>query len=105
MRLFATNASYARTHKSLPRLNFERDLGITGDDGVDVVDRVAKYYEIQFTAESFGLAPNEFLFNPEGVDLIPASIRLLFRKPEPEVRSFKVGELFNAVQRELNAKS
>ncbi len=86
-------------------MQFERDLGITGDDGSEIVDAVAKQYGIEFTAESFGLEANEFLFNSEGIGLIPSIIRLLLRKPEPEVRSFTVGELFEAVRREVAAKS
>lgn len=85
----------------VPETQFERDLGITGDDGSDIVDHVAQFYKIQFTAASFDLRPNEYLFHSEGIDLIPAFVRLLFRKPEPEVRSFSVGELYDAVVREL----
>ena len=84
-----------------PETQFERDLGITGDDGSEILDGVAEYYGIQFTADSFGLQPNEFLFSSEGIDLFPAFIRILFNKPEPEVRSFTVGELYDAVVKEV----
>jgi acyl carrier protein len=84
-----------------PDTQFERDLGITGDDGAEILDRVPDYYEIRFTAKSFDLAPNEYLFNSEGFDIVPAFVRSLMRKPEPEVRSFTVGELYEAVLKEL----
>ena len=84
-----------------PDTQFERDLGITGDDDAEILDRVADYYAICFTAKSFDLAPNEYLFNSEGFDVVPAFIGTLMRKPEPEVRSFTVGELYEAVLKEL----
>jgi acyl carrier protein len=85
-----------------PETQFERDLGITGDDGSEIIDSVEKHYGIQFTPDSFGLEPNEYLFNSEGIDLIPGFLRILFNKPEPEVRSFTVGELYDAVVKELS---
>lgn len=83
---------------------FERDLGLTGDDGVDLLDAVAKRYEIEFTAESFDLQPNEYLFNGEGIELIPL-IQSLFGKPLPEIRTFTVGELYEVSQKELMRKA
>jgi hypothetical protein len=79
---------------------FERDLGITGDDGDEVLHRVEEYYSIRFSAESFNLSPNEFLFHSEGFDLFKVPIRMILRKPEPEIRSFTVGELFEATSKE-----
>lgn len=84
-----------------PETQFERDLGITGADGDELLEAVGRNCGIQFTRESFGLSPNEFLFNPEGWDIFGVIIRLLLRKPEPEVRSFTVGELHRAVLEEL----
>ena len=45
---------------------FERDLGITGDDGVLVLTEVEKAFGIKFSGRSFNLRPNEYLFNPNG---------------------------------------
>jgi acyl carrier protein len=78
---------------------FERDLGITGDDGGELLEAVEKQYQIEFTHESFGLEFNEYLFHSEGFDLSP--IQSLFGRPIPEVRSFTAGELYEAVLKEL----
>jgi hypothetical protein len=83
-----------------PDTLFERDLGITGDDGDDVLHSVEEYYQIKFTADSFDLGPNEYLFNSEGFDLFSFPLRTIFRRPEPEIRSFTVGELYQATLKE-----
>jgi hypothetical protein len=84
----------------VPDTQFERDLGITGDDGDEVLSRVAEYYGIKFTAKSFDLGPNEFLFHSEGFDLFNVPLRMILGKPEPEIRSFTVGELYDATSKE-----
>ncbi|WP_058187953.1 DUF1493 family protein [Terracidiphilus gabretensis] len=83
-----------------PDTQFERDLGITGDDGGELLEAVEKQYQVEFTHESFGLEFNEYLFNSEGFDAFPVFIQSLFGKPIPEVRSFTVGELHKAVLKE-----
>ena len=82
-----------------PDTQFERDLGITGGDGTDLIEAVANKFGLEFSAESFDLRPNEFLFNAEGWDLLGVFWRSLRRKPEPEVRSFTVGELWDALSK------
>ena len=84
----------------MPDSQFERDLGITGDDGDEVLRCVAEYYDIKFTGNSFDLGPNEYLFNSEGFDLFNVPLRMIFRKPEPEIRAFTVGELYDAALKE-----
>lgn len=81
---------------------FERDLGITGDDGVLVLTEVEKAFGIKFSGRSFNLRPNEYLFNPEGVDLLGPFVRTVLRKPKPEIRRLTVGELYEAVRIELD---
>jgi hypothetical protein len=103
--LIRQHQGFRQDKRIVPEMQFERDLGITGDDGSEIVDVVAERYGIELTAEFFGLVPNEFLFHSEGFDLVPAFVRSLLRKPEPEVRSFTVGELFEAVQRAVSTKS
>jgi acyl carrier protein len=88
-----------------PDTQFERDLGITGDDGEELLDAVARNYGIELTRESFGLQPNEYLFQGEGWDLFGPLIRGLLRRPEPEFRTFTVGELHAAVLDELNCET
>jgi hypothetical protein len=80
---------------------FERDLGITGDDGDYLLRAVAKEFEIEFDTKSFDLRPNEYLFNSEVPDLFGTIWRSIRGKPEPEVRSFAVGELYEAVLKGL----
>ncbi|HKD61397.1 MAG TPA: DUF1493 family protein [Terracidiphilus sp.] len=81
---------------------FERDLGITGDDGTELLEAVQERYGIEFTSESFGLEFNEYVFRSEGFELFPIFFQSLFGKPTPEVRSFTVGELYEAVLKELD---
>lgn len=83
-----------------PETQFQRDLGITGDDGDDLLEGVEKAFGIRLSRESFDLAPNEFLFDSEGFDAFGAIWRTITRKPEPEVRSFTVGELYEAAKKE-----
>ena len=79
---------------------FERDLGITGDDGGLVLREVGKAFGIEFSGQSFDLRPNEYLFNSEGWDFFGPITRMILRKPEPEIRPFTVGELYEAVLKE-----
>jgi acyl carrier protein len=81
---------------------FERDLGITGDDGIELLEALQERYGIEFTSESFGLESNEYVFHSEGFGLFPIFFQSLFGKPIPEVRSFTVGELYEAVLKELD---
>jgi acyl carrier protein len=85
-----------------PDTQFERDLGITGDDGDDLLRASEKRFGVKFTRETFNLKPNEFLFGPEASfgDLIT-----LFRHWKSQFRSFTLGELFEAIRRELKSKS
>lgn len=94
-----------------PETQFERDLGLTGDDGDDLLEAVAKRYEIEFTSESFNLKPNEALFHDEASVLFlgPAAMQTLLSldplRSAREIRSFTVGELYDAVLKEFSRKS
>ena len=85
-----------------PETKFERDLGLTGDDGSDLLEATEKRFGVTLASEekglreTFNLGPNEYLFNSEG--LFPFGFTSLFG-PEPTVREFTVGELFEAVQK------
>lgn len=61
------------TRKAIvPEMQFERDLGLTGDDGGDLLLAVEKEFEVRLgdeatgVREAFNLQPNEYLFNSEG---------------------------------------
>ena len=56
----------------------DSDLGITGDDGSDLLDEAGRYFGADLSGHdgfrtTFGLAPNEYLFHAEGFDLVGAS--------------------------------
>lgn len=50
----------------------ERDLGITGDDGCELLEELEKRFSIRFSdpdgtlCEAFGLSPDQLLFHSEG---------------------------------------
>jgi hypothetical protein len=92
-----------------PDTQFERDLGITGDDGDELLLAAQKRFKVNFTDGEngvrtiFNLGPNEYLFNSEGFSLGfggPAIVTL-FSNPNMDysVRAFTVGELSEAVQK------
>jgi len=84
---------------------FERDLGLTGDDGDDLLKATEKRFEVTLSSEetgvreTFNLGPNEYLFHSEGLDLFPFRFTSLFEAVEPIIREFTVGELFEAVRK------
>jgi hypothetical protein len=90
----------------VPETQFECDLGLTGDDGDDLLVAAEKEFEVKLgneetgIRETFDLQPNEYLFNSEGWGPSPAELTSLFSgSPSSTVRSFTVGELFEAVRR------
>jgi acyl carrier protein len=89
---------------------FERDLGITGDDGEELLTAAEKHFGVLLSDEAggyrqtFNLNPNEYLFNAEGSG---AGFRLfkfttLFN--DYSVHTFTVGELYRAVQTRMRDK-
>ena len=91
-----------REERITPDTRFERDLGITGDDGNELLQAAEKRFGVTFTRETFNLKPNEFLFGPEASlgDLIT-----LFRHWKSQFRSFTVGELYEAIRREVKSNT
>jgi len=84
---------------------FERDLGLTGDDGEDLLRATEKRFGISLWSEetglrhTFNLEPNEYLFHSEGLELFPYLLTRFFGREKHSVRKFTVGELFEAVQK------
>jgi acyl carrier protein len=84
-----------------PETQFERDLGITGDDGSELLEAAQKKFGVDLAPDEsgyrkiFGLGPNEYLFNSAGFGPV-AGLMTLFTTPS--VRAFTVGELFKAIQ-------
>ena len=90
----------------VPETQFDRDLGLTGDDGDDLLVAAEKEFEVKLgneetgVRETFNLQPDEYLFDAEGWGPSLAELISLFSgSPSPTVRSFTVGELFEAVRR------
>ena len=76
---------------------FERDLGITGDDGSDLLQETERRFAIRLSSKehgyrrTFSLGPDEYLFHSEGFDFLGLFSRGI------SVREFTVGELYDAV--------
>ncbi|MGD0939806.1 MAG: hypothetical protein ABR905_08830 [Terracidiphilus sp.] len=110
---FIREWSQLREYKNIaPETLFERDLGITGDDGAGLLEAVEKRFGVDLTSgegglqKTFNLQPNEFLFNSEGWGPSLEDLLSFFKRtPTPVVRSFTVGELYNAVEKVLKKKS
>ena len=81
---------------------FECDLGITGDDGSDLLQATGRRFAVQLSSEehgyrlTFGLGPNEYLFHSEGFDLFGLCSR------GSSVREFTIGELYDAMCRKTS---
>ena len=84
-----------------PETQFERDLGITGDDGGELLHAIETHFNAQLATEedgyrkTFGLEENEYLFNSEGFPLW----ELLPFVKQSTVRVFTVGELHAAIEK------
>ena len=92
--------------KIAPETLFEDDLGITGDDGCELLEEIERHFAFRLSSsehgyrQTFDLPPNEFLFNSEGFGPSPSGIVSLFDPSaiHSSIRPFSVGELFNAVK-------
>lgn len=78
----------------------EADLGITGDDGIELINAVDKAFNLELDSsgsrlrEVFNLKENEYLFYSEGFDFWGLS-ELLFGSSK--VKSISVGDLYHAI--------
>lgn len=77
----------------------EHDLGITGDDGVELLRAAEKEFGVAFTRESFNLKPDEYLFGPES-----SLLDIVWSFRQCEIRPFSVGDLHTAICEELTRK-
>ena len=111
---FAEVEAFVRSFGAIPETQFiapdtciEEDLGITGDDGDELLRDAAKHFNVilleQNTGyrDTFGLGPNEFLFHSEGVDFLGISTLIGWARsiPKPVVVDLTVGELHEAICR------
>ena len=80
----------------------ESDLGITGDDGCELLEDLEKRFDISFVGSdgslraAFGLGNNEYLFHSEGFDVL-GIMAFLFGRTHTRVRALSVGELHRAM--------
>lgn len=81
---------------------FERDLGITGDDGVELLEDIQKRFGVSFIGPdgslsgAFGLAADEYLFHSEGFNPF-LFVANLFGYAIEKVRPLSVGQLHQVV--------
>lgn len=79
----------------------EKDLGITGDDGSELLEAIEKKFDISFSGpdgslrEAFGLSEGQYLFHGEGMSLFRL-IASLFGRNSENVKAITVGELYLA---------
>ena len=100
-------AGIQKSQSLQPNTRLEHDLGITGDDGDELLEEAGRRFRVELaTADggyrpNFGLRPNEYLFSSEGVDLIGITIllRWLSREPKPVVVDLTVGRLHDVIAR------
>jgi acyl carrier protein len=102
------------SHKKLITFEtqFEFDLGITGDDGADLLEAVEKRFDISLITEEgfrekFKLAPDEYLFHAEGGPSLFGrlfEVQTIFGNGSPTVKAFTVGELYVVVQEAVKGR-
>ena len=88
-----------------PATRFDDDLGVTGDDGVDLLKAVELEYGISFESEersfreTFNLKPNEYLFGAEAGPTLLGHFAMatIFGPASDTVRPLTVGELYETV--------
>ncbi len=87
----------------------ESDLGVTGDDGEELLKAVAKEFGVALAnpddgyRTTFSLSPNEYLFSSEGFDLlgIGSLIGRIGGTPNHIVRDLTIGQLHTAIVRKV----
>lgn len=90
-----------------PDTRLEADLGVTGDDGDELLREAAEQFQVDLASPADGIArtldlgPNEYFFGPEGFDPLGIGefVRRLRGKPRARCRDLTVGELHFAIQR------
>jgi len=83
----------------------EADLGVTGDDGSELLEEIAQAFGVILCTETegyritFGLQENEYLFESEGFDLFGINrLRDWLRGvPRPIIRDLSIGQLHRAL--------
>ncbi len=80
----------------------EEDLGITGDDGCELLEEIQRRFSVSFAGAdgslraAFQLEKDEYLFHSEGTGLFRLFAKLLGHDIE-KVRPLTVGQLHQAI--------
>ncbi len=78
---------WGRKREITPNMLIEKDLGIYGDDGDELLFAIQEEFNLTFTGEAFGLKENEYLFSGEGMtfpffqkeeNIIPLTVEMLY---------------------------
>jgi hypothetical protein len=99
-------ARLSRKKHIAPETEFEAGLGITGEDGSELLKAVEQRFRVTLSSDehgyrkTFNLGPNECLFHSEGFGPRLQGL-MIFGRPAPVVVTFTVGALYNAVQSAL----
>lgn len=81
----------------------DKDLGITGDDGWELLGSIETQFGVSFTGqdgtarEFFGLAKNEQLFHHETDFGLRMLIKTLFHRQKEHVKPLSIGQLYTAL--------
>ena|SRR3569833_1156039 len=87
----------------------ENNLGITGDDGCELIQAIERQFGILFSrsggslGEAFDLSEGECLFHSEGTNLFWLTHRL-FGRDQENVKAITVGDLHLAVCRAMEKR-
>lgn len=93
---------FAETDVITEAAQLERDLGITGDDGCELLKAIEKEFDISFAGsdgtirEALGLSDGEYLFHSEGMGLFRL-VAALFGRDVEKIKPITVGQLYDAV--------
>ncbi|NJN23412.1 MAG: DUF1493 family protein [Acaryochloridaceae cyanobacterium RL_2_7] len=101
-----------KSYTITPNTRLEHDLGVTGDDGIELLVHVAETFHVELSdpdsgyQKAFALKSNEVLFQSEGIDFLGIGrlFQHLSHSPHYVIRDLTVGQLFEAVVRAQNPR-
>lgn len=83
-----------------PKMQLQRDLGMSEDRCSVLLKALETHYGVTLTSESFDLQPHERLFRSDADE--PSYIQTVLRNTSTEVRPLTLGQLCHAVLKELS---
>ena len=86
------NQRISRSKEVLESSCLEKDLGITGDDGCELLEAIGKRFDVSLTKEALGLSDGQYLFHNEGCRVFQLHASVFGRDSE-NVKAITVGEL------------